>query len=219
MNSYKKIGTDFFEIDRSPDTFKKTIHNIIKKYHKQIITNTENTQIKMDNFDNPHHFIYKIFYTSEKIKEMEYYHNVARILSSNVGRLFDEIIKFSITIIEGGRSTYIVNPTGKPKKFEIDILNENKKIAYEIKWRDAGTDGDHKNKEFTKVDLIKQMGYKPIRLTFYLPELAQSLLAQKNIINYYKTHGEAYTGEEAFDYINKMANIDLIKIISEYEFL
>jgi hypothetical protein len=49
---------------------------------------------------------------------MEYYHNVARILSSNVGRLFDEIIKFSITTIEGGRSTYIVNPTGKPKKFE-----------------------------------------------------------------------------------------------------
>ena len=219
MNSYKKIGTDFFEIDHSPDTFKKTIHNIIKKYHKQIIKNTENTQIKMDNFDNPHHFIYKIFYTSEKIKEMEYYHNVARILSSNVGRLFDEIIKFSITTIEGGRSTYIVNPTGKPKKFEIDILNENKKIAYEIKWRDAGTDGDHKNKEFRKVDLIKQMGYKPIRLTFYLPELVQSLLTQKNIINYYKTHGEAYTGEEAFDYINKMANIDLIKIISEYELL
>jgi len=105
MNFYKKIGTDFFEIDHSPDTFKKTIHNIIKKYHKQIIKNTENTQIKMDNFDNPHHFIYKIFYTSEKIKEMEYYHNVARILSSNVGRLFDEIIKFSITTIEGGRST------------------------------------------------------------------------------------------------------------------
>jgi hypothetical protein len=47
MNSYKKIGTDFFEIDHSPDTFKKTIHNIIKKYHKQIIKNTENTQIKM----------------------------------------------------------------------------------------------------------------------------------------------------------------------------
>ena len=64
------------------------------------------------------------------------------------GRIFDTAVKFIIQDVEGGQSEYIDNPGQHPNRFEIDVINHDKKLAYEIKWRDAGTDGDHKNKEF-----------------------------------------------------------------------
>ena len=207
---------NFFETDLKPEFYKSNIHQIIKRYHKKIVDNTEATQSKMDLFENSHHEIYQLFYSKEQLKIMEQEHNRARILSSNAGRIFDEAVKFVITNAEGGKSEYVSNPGGHPKKFEIDIINHNKKIGYEIKWRDAGTDGDHKAKEYRKVDIIKEMGYTPIRLTFFLPELPRSLKAQQEIINYYKEHGRAYTGNDAFNFVNKMANIDLWSIIRSY---
>lgn len=214
---------NFFESTQTPgvtpDFYEKSIHSIIKKYHKKILENTENTQSHMDSFENSHHKIYKLFYNSEQIEIMEREHNRARILSANTGRIFDEAIKFIITNVEGGKSEYIDNTKGHPKKFEIDIMNHYKKVAYEIKWRDAGTDGDHKAKEYRKVDIIKGMGYTPIRLTFFLPELPRSLKAQQDIINYYENCGQAYTGEDAFNFVNKMAKINLWSIFSKYEFL
>ena len=202
-------------VERHPDYFKNKIHLIISDYHKKIKNNTFLTQKLMDEFDNQHHQIYELFYSKEQIKLMEQYHNMARILTANAGRIFDSIVKFVITDVEGGQTEFWDNPNSNPKSFEIDVVN-NKKIAYEIKWRDAGTDGDHKSKEFRKVDLIKSKGYKPIRLTFFLPELERSAKAQKDIIDYYSTNGLSYTGDEAFKYINNLANIDLLKIIKEY---
>ena len=204
------------DIERPTNYYKSNIHKIISDYHKKIITNINNTQNKMSDFKNDHHILYELFYSKDEIQIMEKYHNIARILSANSGRIFDNIVKFIIQDIEGGQSEYILNPNKHPKKFEIDILNHNKKIAYEIKWRDAGTDGDHKNKEYRKVDLLVQKGYTPIRLTFFMPELKQSLIAQKQIINYYNQFGMSYSEEKAFEYINKMANIDLYKIIKDY---
>ena len=97
------------------------------------------------------------------------------------------------------------------------MLNHDKKLAYEIKWRDAGTDGDHKNKEYRKVDLLIEKGYTPIRLTFFMPELERSLNAQKQIIDYYEKRGKAYTQESAFEYINRMADIDLLQILKDFK--
>ena len=65
----------------------------------------------------------------------------------------------------------ILNTLGsKPKTFEIDCLVGNN--AYEIKWRDATTDGDHITKEHTRIINIKNAGYKPIRIMFYYPNNA-----------------------------------------------
>ena len=36
-------------------------------------------------------------------------------------------------------------------------------------------------------------------------------------INYYEKYGKAYTQEKAFEYINQMANIDLLKILKYIE--
>lgn len=205
------------EIDRPKAYFKKNIHKIVSEYHNKIMTNINETQNKMNNFINEHHLIYELFYSKKEIELMEKYHNRARILSTNVGRIFDSIIKFIIQDMEGGQSEYIDNPNNHPAKFEIDIINHDKKIAYEIKWRDAGTDGDHRNKEYRKVDLLVSKGYTPIRLTFFMPELKLSLYAQQHIINYYEKYGKAYTQEKAFEYINQMANIDLLKILKDIE--
>ena len=50
--------------------------------------------------------------------------------------------------------------------FEIDFLNDND--AIEVKWKDATTDGDHITKEHTRVQVIKNHGYKPIGLCSFI---------------------------------------------------
>jgi hypothetical protein len=204
-------------VERHPDYFKNKIHLIISEYHKKIKDNILKTKQIMEDFKNEHHEIYELFYSKEEINLIEKYHIMARILSANTGRIFDNVVKFIISDVEGGQTEYWNNLNSHPMKFEIDIVNHTKKIAYEIKWRDATTDGDHKNKEFRKVDFIKNKGYKPIRLTFFLPELERSVKAQKDIIDYYSMNGLSYTGKEAFEYINTLANIDLKHIIKQYK--
>lgn len=44
----------------------------------------------------------------------------------------------------------------------------------EIKWRDATTDGDHITKEHTRVKVINEKGYIPIRVMFYYPQRSQA---------------------------------------------
>ena len=205
------------KIDKPKDYFKSNIHKIINDYHKKIMTNIDDTQNRMDTFTNEHHLVYELFYDKKEIELMEKYHNRARILSANAGRIFDTAVKFIIQEVEGGQSEYIDNPGQHPNRFEIDVINHDKKLAYEIKWRDAGTDGDHKNKEYRKVDLLIEKGYTPIRLTFFMPELERSLNAQKQIIDYYTKRGKAYTQESAFEYINRMADIDLLQILKDFK--
>jgi type II restriction enzyme len=205
------------KIDRPKDYFKNNIHKIVSDYHNKIMTNITETQNKMDSFINEHHLVYELFYDKKELKLMEKYHNRARILSTNAGRIFDTAVKFIITDVEGGKSEYINNPNQHPSRFEIDVINHDKKIAYEIKWRDAGTDGDHTNKEFRKVDLLVEQGYTPIRLTFFMPELERSLKSQTQIINYYGKYGKTYTQDKAFEYINQMADIDLLQILKDFK--
>ena len=181
------------------------------------MTNIDDTQNRMDTFTNEHHLVYELFYDKKEIELMEKYHNRARILSTNAGRIFDTAVKFIIQDVEGGQSEYIDNPGQHPNRFEIDVINHDKKLAYEIKWRDAGTDGDHKNKEYRKVDLLIEKGYTPIRLTFFMPELERSLNAQKQIIDYYNKRGKSYTQDSAFAYINRMADIDLLQILKDFK--
>ena len=205
------------KIDRPKDYFKNNIHKIVSDYHNKIMTNITETQNKMDSFINEHHLVYELFYDKKELKLMEKYHNRARILSTNAGRIFDTAVKFIITDVEGGKSEYINNPNQHPSRFEIDVINHDKKIAYEIKLRDAGTDGDHTNKEFRKVDLLVEQGYTPIRLTFFMPELERSLKSQTQIINYYGKYGKTYTQDKAFEYINQMADIDLLQILKDFK--
>lgn len=89
----------------------------------------------------------------------------------------------------------------------------NKK-AYEIKWKDATTDGDHITKEYTRVKAIKSYGYTPIRIMFYYPNRAQAKKIQETLETLYRgVEGEYYYGDSAWEYIKKETGIDLLAIL------
>jgi len=104
----------------------------------------------------------------------------------------------------------------KPKTFEIDCLVQDR--AYEIKWRDATTDGDHITKEHTRIKAIKKAGYKPIRIMFYYPEREQAKKIQGTLKTLYKStdiDGEYYAGDQAWDYLKNAIGVDLKNILVE----
>ena len=88
--------------------------------------------------------------------------------------------------------------------------------AYEIKWRDATTDGDHITKEHTRVQTIKNAGYKPIRVMFYYPNRTQAIKIQETLQTVYTgVGGKYYFGDKAWDFIKKETGIDLLAILEK----
>jgi type II restriction enzyme len=102
----------------------------------------------------------------------------------------------------------------RPKTFEIDCLVESN--AYEIKWRDATTDGDHITKEHTRVKQIKKVGYTPIRIMFYYPNRSQAIKIQQTLETIYSgIGGNCYYGDSAWEYIKHETEVDLFGILSK----
>lgn len=102
----------------------------------------------------------------------------------------------------------------RPKTFEIDCLVDND--AIEIKWRDATTDGDHITKEHTRVKVIQQYGFKPIRVMFYYPNRGQAIRIQETLKTIYAgVNGEYYSGDHAWEYVKNYTGIDLKLILTE----
>ncbi len=102
--------------------------------------------------------------------------------------------------------------SSKPKTFEIDCLVGNK--AYEIKWRDATTDGDHITKEHTRVKVIQSYGYIPIRIMFYYPNRSQAIKIQETLQTLYLgVQGEYYYSDSAWEYVKNKTGIDLLAIL------
>lgn len=98
-----------------------------------------------------------------------------------------------------------------PKQVEIDCLVGNR--AYEIKWKDATTDGDHIKKERKRVRLIKDAGYVPVRIMFFKPNRTQAIKVQTSLERlYHEVGGEYYSGEEAWEYLRQDTGIDLKQI-------
>lgn len=95
-----------------------------------------------------------------------------------------------------------------PKNVEIDCLVDNR--TYEIKWKDATTDGDHIKKEHKWVQIIKSAGYIPVRIMFFEPNRNQAIHIQATLKKLYEDMGgEYYSGEDAWDYLMKETGVDL----------
>ena len=102
----------------------------------------------------------------------------------------------------------------RPKTFEIDCLEGNN--AIEIKWRDATTDGDHITKEHTRIKVIHESGFKPIRVMFYYPNRTQAMKIQNTLETLYKgIGGEYYYGDSAWEYVKARTDIDLKAILEK----
>ena len=113
-----------------------------------------------------------------------------------------------------GIKTKVENTIGlRPKTFEIDFLNGY--VAIEVKWRDATTDGDHITKEHTRVQVIRNQGYKPIRIMFYYPQREQAIRIQQTLKTLYAgVEGEYYGGDEAWEHLKAYSGVDLKAILT-----
>ena len=173
--------------------------------------------MKSDN--NSHYFIYKVLGISEEEGTLvDEYQNKGRFLYNYAGSFLEEvtILCFEHAFKNSKRRVKVDNVIGyRPKKFEIDCL-VNDKNAYEIKWRDATTDGDHITKEHTRAKNIKEKGYIPIRIMFYYPNRDQAIRIQETLQTLYiGMGGEYYSGDNAWEYIKNTTKVDLYSILKK----
>jgi len=172
---------------------------------------------EMENDDTSHYLIYRVLGVQEAEGHLiDVYQNKGRFLYNNAGKFLEKAttLCFKEAYPNSG-SLKIPNTRGqRPKTFEIDCLVEND--ALEIKWKDATTDGDHITKEHTRIQVISDAGYVPIRVMFYYPNRTQSIRIQETLQTLYQgIGGEYYHGEAAWEYLRSRTKIDLKAILEE----
>lgn len=145
---------------------------------------------EMQGDDTSHYLIYRVLGVLENEGHLiDLYQNKGRFLYKYAGSFLEEASKlcFKEAFPDSG-SLRISNTSGKrPRTFEIDCLVDND--ALEIKWKDATTDGDHITKEHTRIQVISDAGYIPIRVMFYYPNRAQAIRIQETLETLY--HGKS----------------------------
>jgi len=164
-----------------------------------------------------HALIYEVLGVSEAEGNLiDVYQNKGRFLYKYAGSFLEEAAKlcFKRAFADSG-SIRVPNTRGqRPKTFEIDCLVG--KDALEIKWRDATTDGDHITKEHTRIQVVRDAGYRPVRVMFYYPNRAQAMRIQQALGSLYKSvEGEYHFADAAWDYVKNRAGVDLLGILKE----
>lgn len=188
------------------ETYSKTLN-------EQIAIRKE--EMKTD--DTSHYLIYRVLgITSKEGQLIDEYQNVGRFLYKYAGSFLEEAATLCLNFkYAEGIKTRVANTHGqRPKTFEIDFLNDHD--AIEVKWRDATTDGDHITKEHTRVKVIREHGYKPIRIMFYYPQREQAIKIQETLKTLYAgVDGEYYGGDDAWEYLKLYSGVDLKAILTQ----
>lgn len=174
----------------------------------------ERTQEMLDD-DKSHYLIYRALGISEQDGQLiDAYQNTGRFLYRYTGTFLQNATRLCFeSYFPDAVTLKIPNTIGRlPKTFEIDcLIGED---AYEIKWRDATTDGDHITKEHTRIRVIADAGYRPIRLMYFYPNRVQARRVQAAIQDLYKANnGAYYAGDDAWSHIRERTNIDLLGIL------
>lgn len=173
------------------------------------------TEMKAD--DTSHYLIYRVLgITSTEGELIDVYQNKGRFLYKYAGSFLEEAAKlcFKEKFHDSG-SIRIPNTEGsKPKTFEIDCVV--KKTAIEIKWKDATTDGDHITKEHTRLKVVKDAGYTPIRVMFYYPNRNQAIRIQETLKTLYEgLGGQYFFAESAWNYVHRRTGVNLKSILEK----
>ena len=199
-------------------TIEEKILALSEKYSKTLRLKMTGRITEMEADNNSHYLIYRVLgIATEEGKLIDEYQNMGRFLYKYAGSFLEEaaILCFEENFSKTQRKLRIPNKLGsRPVTFEIDCLVG--KDAYEIKWRDATTDGDHITKEHTRVKNIKNAGYKPIRIMFYYPNRTQAIRIQETLKTIYAgVSGEYYFGEGAWKIIKNKTGVDLLSILEK----
>lgn len=192
------------------------IEKLADRYANNLKSKIISRKEEMKRDDNSHYLIYRVLgISNEDGVLIDQYQNTGRFLYKYAGSFLEEAaIMCMFFSNSNGRRTIVDNTIGtKPKTFEIDFLNG--KDAVELKWRDATTDGDHITKEHTRVQVIKNHGYNPIRVMFYYPQRDQAIKIQETLKTLYAgVDGEYYAGDDAWNYLKKVSGYDLKRILT-----
>jgi len=194
------------------------IRDLATKYAENLKNKVDARVEEMKSDDNSHYLIYQVLSISDQEGSLiDIYQNKGRFLYKYAGSFLEEATKlcFLYKFLDSG-SIRIPNRIGsRPKTFEIDCL-VNEKDAFEIKWRDARTDGDHITKEHTRMQNVKNAGYKPIRVMFYYPNRAQARKIQQTLkTRYAGVGGEYHYGDSAWEYIREYTTVDLKGLLQQ----
>lgn len=170
---------------------------------------------EMQSDDVSHYLIYRVLGIAKtEGRLIDEYQNKGRFLYKYAGSFLEEATKvcFKETFPKSG-SLRIPNTKGqRPKTFEIDCLIGDE--ALEIKWKDATTDGDHITKEHTRIQVIAEAGYTPVRVMFYHPNRTQAIRIQETLRSLYKGIGGIYYCDDAaWDYVEGKTGINLKEIL------
>ena len=199
------------------DELIQNIRNLAEIYSANLKGKIEARTEEMNADDNAHHLIYRVLGISlEQGQLIDSYQNTGRFLYKYAGSFLEASATLCLNYkFPEGIKTKVENIIGpRPKTFEIDFLNDND--AIEVKWKDATTDGDHITKEHTRVQFIKNHGYKPIRIMFFYPQRLQAIRIQQTLKTLYAgVDGEYYGGDEAWDFLKAYSGVDLKAILTE----
>ena len=196
---------------------KEEIRTLADRYAAELKRSIDARVTEMDDDDRSHVLIYAVLGVSESEgKLIDVYQNKGRFLYKYAGSFLEEAAKLCFKhTFSDSRSLRVTNTHGqRPKTFEIDCLVG--RDALEIKWRDATTDGDHITKEHTRIQVIRDAGYKPIRVMFYYPNRTQAMRIQQTLESLYKSvEGEYHYADAAWDYVKDRTGVDLLGILKD----
>lgn len=194
------------------------IRTLSDQLEERLKQQMNNRAIEMEGDDFSHYVLYQVLgVTPAEGKAIDLYQNKGRFLYKYAGAFLETATRMCIVHkYPDARVETVPNNIGqRPKTFGIDCLAPNGD-AFEIKWRDATTDGDHITKEHTRMRAVKAAGYKPIRVMFYYPNRDQAKRIQRALEDLYKGIGGAYYyGDEAWEFVKNYTDIDLFGIISK----
>lgn len=189
---------------------------IVTKYRDELQKKIREREREMQDDDNAHYILYNALgFSDEEGFQIDYQQNVGRFLYNYSGSLIEELVIrcFKLAYPDAEEKVKLINTIDQsPKRVEIDCLVG--KNAYEIKWKDATTDGDHIKKEHKRVRIIKEAGYTPIRIMFFEPNRDQAIKIQAKLKELYnEVGGEYYAGQDAWDYLFDMTGLDLKAVL------
>ena len=147
---------------------KEEIRKLADRYAAELKLKVDARVTEMDDDDRSHVLIYAVLGVSESEgKLIDVYQNKGRFLYKYAGSFLEEAAKlcFKAKFPDSGSVRVPSTHGKKPKLFGVDCLVGSH--ALEIKWRDATTDGDHITKEHTRMQAVRDAGYKPVRVMFY----------------------------------------------------
>jgi hypothetical protein len=173
---------------------------------------------EMEDDATSHYLIYQVLGVSdEEGRLIDVYQNKGRFLYKYAGSFLEQAIKlcFLERFPDSGSLRIPNSVSQRPKTFEIDCLVDGKD-AFEIKWRDATTDGDHITKEHSRLRAIAAAGYKPIRIMFYYPNRSQAVRIQQTLETLYQgVKGEYHYGDAAWAFVKAYTGVDLKGILEQ----